>query len=320
MSHLLVRIAPWRWRRTGPIRPVSARAGVPPAGAVVWPLAVRHPDAPGSRRLGARPPVGIRLGRHRAIPCTSGAGRLPGGEGRCWISQRSAAALWHLDVPPPPRIDLLALPSTRVALDGIDHHRSRCLPLADLAIRRFAPVTSVARTLVDCVSHLPGPRWSGPSMTQSDAVSSGPRIWPPASNGSIAVDDAAWYPCEPSRRSDGRAPSRRESSRGRSDQHPAARRGALACSAVRGRRRGAPSGDRSRLPRIAGWPGMGRIRRAWPHQVDLRRRPATRERPVDRRMAAGVTFVEDLHGSAASILHNRRREGLTLTRRGPSGG
>lgn len=75
-----------------------------------------------------------------------------------WASGRTAARLWGLSVPPPSCIDLLTLPSQRVRFEGVAQHRSLYLPTADLTRSGLIPVTSVARTLVDCVPYLPGKR------------------------------------------------------------------------------------------------------------------------------------------------------------------
>lgn len=80
---------------------------------------------------------------------------LAAGEG-CWASHRTAAALWDLAVPPPERIEVVTLSEKRIRLQGVVNHRSSWLPLQDLVQHRLVPMTSVARTLVDCVSHLPG--------------------------------------------------------------------------------------------------------------------------------------------------------------------
>lgn len=91
---------------------------------------------------------------------------LAAGEG-CWSSHRTAAALWDLTVPPPDHIEVVTLPEKRLRLQGVAHHRSSWLPLADLTQRRLVPLTSVARTLVDCMPHLPGRRLAG---TVDDAL------------------------------------------------------------------------------------------------------------------------------------------------------
>lgn len=76
----------------------------------------------------------------------------------CWASHRTAAALWELGLPTGPTIEVLTLPSQRVRLDGISQHRTIHLPMADLTRHCFVPVTSVARTVVDCLPHLTGRR------------------------------------------------------------------------------------------------------------------------------------------------------------------
>ena len=78
----------------------------------------------------------------------------------CWVSHRSASAMWGLRVPTSTGIEVVTLPGQRVHLDGVIQHRSSVLPLADLTHLRLAPITSPARTLVDCVPHLSGRRLS----------------------------------------------------------------------------------------------------------------------------------------------------------------
>lgn len=82
---------------------------------------------------------------------------LAAGDG-CWASHRTAAALWGLEVAPPAAIDVLTAPGRRLALGGVAQHRSSSLAMADLTRHRRVPVTSVARTFVDCVAYLPGRR------------------------------------------------------------------------------------------------------------------------------------------------------------------
>lgn len=82
---------------------------------------------------------------------------LAAGDG-CWSSHRTAAALWGLSVPPPEALEVLTLPGKRLALEGVTQHRSSSLHLVDLACHRLVPVTSVPRTIVDCVPHLGGRR------------------------------------------------------------------------------------------------------------------------------------------------------------------
>lgn len=77
---------------------------------------------------------------------------------QAWASHRTAARLHGLKVPPPAAIDVLTLPNRRVALDGVDHHRNKVLPLRDLGRVGAIPVTTVAKTLVDCAPWLPGLR------------------------------------------------------------------------------------------------------------------------------------------------------------------
>ncbi|MBW3573868.1 MAG: hypothetical protein KY450_03240 [Actinobacteria bacterium] len=76
----------------------------------------------------------------------------------CWASHRTAAQLWGLEVPAPTAIEVLTLPAQRVRLEGVTNHRSSALHLADLTWCGLVPTTSVARTLVDCIPHLPGRR------------------------------------------------------------------------------------------------------------------------------------------------------------------
>src|SRR5438270_1488886 len=68
-----------------------------------------------------------------------------------WASHRTAAKLRHLLVPPPEAIDVLTLPDRRVRLDGVDHHRNKLIVVDDVTFVGPIPVTSVARTLVDCM-------------------------------------------------------------------------------------------------------------------------------------------------------------------------
>jgi hypothetical protein len=73
-----------------------------------------------------------------------------------WASHRTAARLWRLDVPPPEDIDVLTLPNRRLHLAGVAQHRNQLLVPADLTRVGPLPVTSVARTLLDCSPWLPG--------------------------------------------------------------------------------------------------------------------------------------------------------------------
>jgi hypothetical protein len=78
--------------------------------------------------------------------------------GDAWASHRTAARLHGLKVPAPELIDVLTLPDHRVRLDGVAHHRNKLVVVHDVTTVGAVPVTSVARTLVDCMPWLPG-RW-----------------------------------------------------------------------------------------------------------------------------------------------------------------
>ncbi|MBW8826227.1 MAG: type IV toxin-antitoxin system AbiEi family antitoxin domain-containing protein [Acidobacteria bacterium] len=71
-----------------------------------------------------------------------------------WASQRTAARLHRLEVPGPPEIDVLTLPTKRIDAPGIRHHRSAEIRLADLGRVDGIPVTAIPRTLVDCLPWL----------------------------------------------------------------------------------------------------------------------------------------------------------------------
>lgn len=73
-----------------------------------------------------------------------------------WASHRTAAKLRRLLVPPPEVIDVLTLPDRRVRLDGVAHHRNELIVVGDVGELGPIPITSVARTLVDCTPWLPG--------------------------------------------------------------------------------------------------------------------------------------------------------------------
>jgi len=69
-----------------------------------------------------------------------------------WIAQRTAARLWGLTrVRWPDGIDLLTPVGKKCALNGVVHHRSAVIPTTDLTARRSVPVTTPARTIVDCL-------------------------------------------------------------------------------------------------------------------------------------------------------------------------
>jgi hypothetical protein len=54
---------------------------------------------------------------------------------------------------------VLTVTPKQVRLRGVTNHRSRRLRLVDLTTVGAVPVTSVARTLLDCLPWLPGPRF-----------------------------------------------------------------------------------------------------------------------------------------------------------------
>ncbi|HSH61009.1 MAG TPA: hypothetical protein VK988_15495, partial [Acidimicrobiales bacterium] len=59
-------------------------------------------------------------------------------------------------VPKPTNIEVLTLPSQRVRFEGVTQHRSIGIPIPELTSMGAVPITSVARTLVDCVPHVSG--------------------------------------------------------------------------------------------------------------------------------------------------------------------
>ena len=73
-----------------------------------------------------------------------------------WASHRTAAQLWKLQVPAPVAIDVLTLPNRRLHLEGVAQHRNAPIDLDDVTTLGPVPVTSVAKTLVDCAPFLPG--------------------------------------------------------------------------------------------------------------------------------------------------------------------
>jgi hypothetical protein len=76
--------------------------------------------------------------------------------GDAWASHRTAAKLCRLLVPPLVAIDVLTLPNRGLHLEGVDHHRNKLIVPADTQVFGAIPMTSVARTLVDCMPWLPG--------------------------------------------------------------------------------------------------------------------------------------------------------------------
>lgn len=76
--------------------------------------------------------------------------------GEAWALQRTAARLWGLKVPSPDTIDVMTMPHRRMRVDGVAHHRNKLVVATDVTAIGPIPVTSVARTLVDCMPWLPG--------------------------------------------------------------------------------------------------------------------------------------------------------------------
>lgn len=68
------------------------------------------------------------------------------------------ADLWGLAIPLPDAIDAMTSAGKRLDLAGVRQHRSTALATADVVRHRLVPLTSVARTLVDCAPYLPGDR------------------------------------------------------------------------------------------------------------------------------------------------------------------
>lgn len=88
----------------------------------------------------------------------------------CAAGAATAARLWGLAVPPAERIDVLTLSCRRVRLEGVRQHRVDEYHLEDVTLRRRIPVTTVARTLVDCAPLLRG---RGLGRAVDDAVRRG---------------------------------------------------------------------------------------------------------------------------------------------------
>ena len=65
-------------------------------------------------------------------------------------SHLTAAALWDLGFPIPAGIDVLTPPDRRFRLEGVRQHRTTSLHESDRSLRHGVPVTSPARTIVDC--------------------------------------------------------------------------------------------------------------------------------------------------------------------------
>jgi very-short-patch-repair endonuclease len=73
-----------------------------------------------------------------------------------WASHRTAAKLHGLLVPPPELIDVLTMPHQRMRLAGVAHHRNQLIVTSDVTTSGPISITSIARTLVDCMPFLPG--------------------------------------------------------------------------------------------------------------------------------------------------------------------
>ncbi len=76
----------------------------------------------------------------------------------CAASHRTAARLWGLPVPQDGHLHVRTPGTRRVALEGVVHHRADPYVADDVTVHRRIPVTTVARTLVDCAPALPGER------------------------------------------------------------------------------------------------------------------------------------------------------------------
>jgi hypothetical protein len=68
----------------------------------------------------------------------------------CALSHGTAAVVWGLPVPRPARIYVATPRAKRVALEGVAQHRRVQWWLDDVTVHRRIPVTTVARTVVDC--------------------------------------------------------------------------------------------------------------------------------------------------------------------------
>jgi hypothetical protein len=131
-------------------------------GLFTWPQAIQLVSKDQVRHLLRRGHI-VRL--RRSVYAVAGMPRsyeqavlaavLAAGE-LAWASHRTAARLLGLQVPGPEAIDVLTLPDRRLRLDGVAQHRNKLIALADTTRRGGVPVTSVARTLVDCTPWLPG--------------------------------------------------------------------------------------------------------------------------------------------------------------------
>jgi hypothetical protein len=68
----------------------------------------------------------------------------------CAISDESAALVWRLPVEAPDRIHVTTPRARRVVMEDVVQHRRECWWPDDMTVHRRVPVTTVARTLVDC--------------------------------------------------------------------------------------------------------------------------------------------------------------------------
>ena len=68
----------------------------------------------------------------------------------CAASHGTAAGLWGLPGPAPEAIVVTTPARRRVRLAGVQQHRPSTWFLDDVTVHRRVPVTTVARTLVDC--------------------------------------------------------------------------------------------------------------------------------------------------------------------------
>ncbi len=72
-----------------------------------------------------------------------------------FASHLTAARLWGLRLPEPEVLDILVPEGVRVRLDGVRAHRTKTMHLDDLIWWRGIPVTTAARTIVDCSAMVP---------------------------------------------------------------------------------------------------------------------------------------------------------------------
>jgi very-short-patch-repair endonuclease len=75
----------------------------------------------------------------------------------CAASRATAARLWDLPIPRADAIDVLTLSCRRVRLEAVHQQRVDEYHLEDVTVHRRIPVTTVARTLVDCAPGLSAP-------------------------------------------------------------------------------------------------------------------------------------------------------------------